>query len=115
MIPWDVAVTLRETCICENRTSTAIVRYALVYLDRKSTRLNSSHMSISYAVFCLKKKKKNQNNQQKLKTTQTIVQKSHSIEEIVRPHTNSKISYDMSQDIPQEILQHMPSARSNQQ
>src|SRR5207249_3893148 len=27
--------------------------------DRKSTRLNSSHVSISYAVFCLKKKKKN--------------------------------------------------------
>src|SRR5207249_320547 len=27
-----------------------------VYLDRKSTRLNSSHVSISYAVFCLKKK-----------------------------------------------------------
>src|SRR5438876_7637555 len=27
-------------------------------LDRKSTRLNSSHPSISYAVFCLKKKKK---------------------------------------------------------
>src|SRR6266480_7289687 len=30
--------------------------------DRKSTRLNSSHMSISYAVFCLKKKKKNDQN-----------------------------------------------------
>src|SRR2546430_8988141 len=29
--------------------------------DRKSTRLNSSHSQISYAVFCLKKKKKNQN------------------------------------------------------
>src|SRR5438067_8855500 len=28
------------------------------YGDRKSTRLNSSHVSISYAVFCLKKKKK---------------------------------------------------------
>src|SRR2546426_6533168 len=28
------------------------------YLDRKSTRLNSSHLVISYAVFCLKKKKK---------------------------------------------------------
>src|SRR5699024_4394421 len=28
-----------------------------VYTDRKSTRLNSSHVSISYAVFCLKKKK----------------------------------------------------------
>src|SRR5690242_21201219 len=30
--------------------------------DRKSTRLNSSHMSISYAVFCLKKKKKKKEN-----------------------------------------------------
>src|SRR5690625_6491054 len=29
-------------------------------LDRKSTRLNSSHVAISYAVFCLKKKKKQQ-------------------------------------------------------
>src|SRR2546427_9512190 len=29
-----------------------------VYTDRKSTRLNSSHSQISYAVFCLKKKKK---------------------------------------------------------
>src|SRR5437868_6940434 len=31
---------------------------AVIYEDRKSTRLNSSHVSISYAVFCLKKKKK---------------------------------------------------------
>src|SRR2546430_7882410 len=30
-----------------------------VHTDRKSTRLNSSHSQISYAVFCLKKKKKN--------------------------------------------------------
>src|SRR5437660_6247421 len=30
--------------------------------DRKSTRLNSSHVAISYAVFCLKKKKKKQKN-----------------------------------------------------
>src|SRR5207244_1553335 len=30
--------------------------------DRKSTRLNSSHQIISYAVFCLKKKKKNKKN-----------------------------------------------------
>src|SRR5207249_8989565 len=29
-----------------------------IHEDRKSTRLNSSHVSISYAVFCLKKKKK---------------------------------------------------------
>src|SRR2546426_4138152 len=32
---------------------------ALPLLDRKSTRLNSSHLVISYAVFCLKKKKYN--------------------------------------------------------
>src|SRR5690349_24164479 len=30
----------------------------LKHLDRKSTRLNSSHVEISYAVFCLKKKKR---------------------------------------------------------
>src|SRR2546427_4488523 len=32
--------------------------YELYHADRKSTRLNSSHSQISYAVFCLKKKKK---------------------------------------------------------
>src|SRR5690554_7761754 len=35
--------------------------------DRKSTRLNSSHVRISYAVFCLKKKKKKKNNNKDLK------------------------------------------------
>src|SRR5438034_4443634 len=37
--------------------------------DRKSTRLNSSHTVISYAVFCLKKKKKKKHNQQYESTT----------------------------------------------
>src|SRR5215212_11621710 len=32
--------------------------HSLGHQDRKSTRLNSSHLGISYAVFCLKKKKK---------------------------------------------------------
>src|SRR3712207_8380974 len=32
---------------------------AVTFIDRKSTRLNSSHANISYAVFCLKKKNKN--------------------------------------------------------
>src|SRR5438477_2118311 len=36
--------------------------------DRKSTRLNSSHMSISYAVFCLKKKKKQKKQRQNITT-----------------------------------------------
>src|SRR2546427_6719370 len=35
----------------------AILRQHLAEADRKSTRLNSSHSQISYAVFCLKKKK----------------------------------------------------------
>src|SRR2546430_6985776 len=40
--------------------------------DRKSTRLNSSHSQISYAVFCLKKKK-----QQRRSTTTDITKKQH--------------------------------------
>src|SRR5258708_26319640 len=43
------AVSLGETSVCNRFCQT---------LDRKSTRLNSSHQIISYAVFCLKKKKK---------------------------------------------------------
>src|SRR5207249_6747852 len=46
--------------------SSELVATARIHLDRKSTRLNSSHVSISYAVFCLKKKtkKKIKNNTQ---------------------------------------------------
>src|SRR5438477_2594757 len=47
--------------------------------DRKSTRLNSSHMSISYAVFCLKKK-----NRKYLERTET-----HNITEYYTDHTLS--------------------------
>src|SRR5688572_31246276 len=39
-------------------------------VDRKSTRLNSSHSQISYAVFCLKKKKKNKKTKQNKHQTQ---------------------------------------------
>src|SRR5215217_9189039 len=41
--------------------------------DRKSTRLNSSHANISYAVFCLKKKKKNNKNINQKKTKKKTV------------------------------------------
>src|SRR3989442_6027444 len=45
----------------ERRTrSRALKRPSLNRTDRKSTRLNSSHVRISYAVFCLKKKKNDQ-------------------------------------------------------
>src|SRR5690625_2090011 len=40
--------------------------------DRKSTRLNSSHVAISYAVFCLKKKKPNPRRSDSLPTSHTI-------------------------------------------
>src|SRR5437660_4871276 len=39
-------------------------------LDRKSTRLNSSHVAISYAVFCLKKKKKKRENVHRIVTAE---------------------------------------------
>src|SRR3989449_7785550 len=42
----------------------------LAFRDRKSTRLNSSHGYISYAVFCLKKKKKRKNEQNALLHTE---------------------------------------------
>src|SRR5262245_65069698 len=41
-------------------------------VDRKSTRLNSSHLGISYAVFCLKKKKKKKQIHNKKRTIETI-------------------------------------------
>src|SRR5437773_6895147 len=48
----------RETQFAFFRSRSAIATTR----DRKSTRLNSSHITISYAVFCLKKKKKKQKN-----------------------------------------------------
>src|SRR5437879_7941970 len=85
---WPVYAAHRETCHEENRSSGYSSRYSQTFdgrrdgernvavafvrrsvtgqvevfvpglLDRKSTRLNSSHRCISYAVFCLKKKNK---------------------------------------------------------
>src|SRR5256885_10813164 len=45
----------KEKITALDRRYTAVIQ-ALDDLDRKSTRLNSSHLVISYAVFCLKKK-----------------------------------------------------------
>src|SRR5437867_8673218 len=42
------------------------------HLDRKSTRLNSSHRTISYAVFCLKKKKKKKKIKKQKKQKKSI-------------------------------------------
>src|SRR3989475_4591572 len=48
----DTGTYLTDAALLET-----LVRGKLDALDRKSTRLNSSHSQISYAVFCLKKKK----------------------------------------------------------
>src|SRR2546429_3591626 len=55
---YQVAGSSVVTCSAWGTTRSASERSA----DRKSTRLNSSHGYISYAVFCLKKKKKKKNN-----------------------------------------------------
>src|SRR6266853_1410764 len=55
-----------------SRSSTSVlqeVRKLADAGDRKSTRLNSSHSQISYAVFCLKKKKKHSKKQNRINTT----------------------------------------------
>src|SRR3712207_7878729 len=55
----DLAEFVRPLCIERDHCSDSVVsRWRFQVLDRKSTRLNSSHANISYAVFCLKKKKK---------------------------------------------------------
>src|SRR5207249_10756710 len=51
--PQNALPAAHEPIYTSRKTASALAR-----TDRKSTRLNSSHVSISYAVFCLKKKKK---------------------------------------------------------
>src|SRR5256885_11051063 len=59
---WSHAVTLPGGRVLQFHNSNGLVNnrtwsIGLSKTDRKSTRLNSSHLVISYAVFCLKKKK----------------------------------------------------------
>src|SRR5439155_9279177 len=62
------------------------VSFAL-HTDRKSTRLNSSHVAISYAVFCLKKKKKHKQKTKNKKKKKTKLKKKHI------QYKNTKIQY----------------------
>src|SRR5438034_1972087 len=72
---WDTIATTKAPVIASHSSARALVTAprnmtddmlravskngGVVQVDRKSTRLNSSHTVISYAVFCLKKKKQN--------------------------------------------------------
>src|SRR2546430_10754679 len=65
VVPWDeakvhvsTATVLRGANVFEGVRAYWNTDEHELYIDRKSTRLNSSHSQISYAVFCLKKKKK---------------------------------------------------------
>src|SRR5437868_9486341 len=55
--PDPVSAKFYEEYLDGIRKSGSSIGAVLEIVDRKSTRLNSSHVSISYAVFCLKKKK----------------------------------------------------------
>src|SRR5437588_4492522 len=62
LFPYTTLFRSRRTRVpCYGASSNAGERGKRSFGDRKSTRLNSSHTVISYAVFCLKKKKKNNN------------------------------------------------------
>src|SRR5207253_7980146 len=67
-VPWNCPTEVLYVAVmsCSVKPSASIILMiaepvlawaVLGYVDRKSTRLNSSHVAISYAVFCLKKKK----------------------------------------------------------
>src|SRR5438309_8448132 len=60
-----------DACKPPGEAAAAAVETTGAALDRKSTRLNSSHSSISYAVFCLKKKKQPTKHMQAIGTPQS--------------------------------------------
>src|SRR5258707_7337122 len=51
-----LALSCRPSLLLADEPTTALDATVQIQVDRKSTRLNSSHANISYAVFCLKKK-----------------------------------------------------------
>src|SRR5437762_5900816 len=70
---WSVAVQLDAVAVGVpqvDRFADAVVGCSFERQDRKSTRLNSSHRCISYAVFCLKKKK---TKKKKANTSTTLI------------------------------------------
>src|SRR5437773_8740939 len=70
---WSTTCDQDSSLLSRTPNDAEIVR-PLPQIDRKSTRLNSSHITISYAVFCLKKKKKKKNKHIKEKNNNPIIQ-----------------------------------------
>src|SRR3712207_7226623 len=59
MLAVGVELVAPGVALLDQAAARRVLPLGLGRQDRKSTRLNSSHANISYAVFCLKKKKKN--------------------------------------------------------
>src|SRR5207302_2522003 len=76
----DVMLALLPPTAAAFTTATTMLNLWLA--DRKSTRLNSSHVKISYAVFCLKKKKKKTINFEIRKPVAGRITRCHSIAEL---------------------------------
>src|SRR5947209_9519648 len=75
----SVAVSVELAGCCALVVAIICLAIIATTRDRKSTRLNSSHANISYAVFCLKKKKKTQ-------TLKTFQRKTHNSDKITTSH-----------------------------
>src|SRR5688572_31342546 len=69
---WTVAQSSKFQRQAFTRSISGCVRMGRSWTDRKSTRLNSSHSQISYAVFCLKKKKKKNEKTKSPKKIRTL-------------------------------------------
>src|SRR5256885_8792607 len=80
-----------------SRSAGKVVLHRALHRDRKSTRLNSSHLVISYAVFCLKKKNKSLHTRRRV-----IYYAAFCIHKKQKPFTH-----------PQKASQHAPPAISN--
>src|SRR5256885_9521768 len=65
----QLVIAAITTAPCRNEGLSFVLHANARVLDRKSTRLNSSHLVISYAVFCLKKKKRSIRRVRLIKTT----------------------------------------------
>src|SRR3712207_8548296 len=81
--------------------------------DRKSTRLNSSHANISYAVFCLKKKKKIDDNNSKDRSTTSCKEKKFRLRVLKKTNDYKKVCVE-SRYIREEYLSMECRARSTQ-
>src|SRR5690554_6985319 len=95
--------------VCGGRAPEYIRLNEGVILDRKSTRLNSSHVRISYAVFCLKKKKKKNIKKKMIEkknqlTTLPANQAIHYCRDPVTSHTRYGVDTMARRDVSSKVL-----------